>query len=67
MSSSSFPVSASECTASLIIAELPVIAAAANFVAATRTFPISAALTTRLDSVLPIEVVAPTARRRPQR
>ena len=45
----------------------PVIAAAANFVAATRTFPISAALTTRLDSVLPIEVVAPAARRRPRR
>ena len=50
------PVSTSECTASLVMAELPVIAAAANFVAATRKFPSRAAMTTRLDSLFAIEV-----------
>src|SRR5213593_3539189 len=43
------------------MAELPVIAAAANFVTATRRFPSRAAMMTRVDSLLAIEVVAHAA------
>lgn len=50
-SNTSLPQSTNECSASLIIAELPVQNAAAVFVAATRIFPISAAITTCLDEV----------------
>src|SRR5689334_10772525 len=60
----SLPLSTSECTPSLSMAELPVKAAAPNFVSATSTLPASAAHTTNLDEPLLIDRSRPGSRAR---